>query len=131
MYTGETDILKLGVISRWNGFSRTNYFPGACGDVNGTSGELWPPVEDDEKVYIFAPDICRLALALFYAFLFQVHFVFSSIPMSLHGTDTIHGLDGKKFVCTAEVFDNGTKYPNMECFNSNVPSGTRNVSLCK
>lgn len=51
--------------------------------------------------------------------------------MSVDGTDTVHGLDGKKFVCTDEVFDNGTKYPDMGCFNSYVPSGTRNVSLCK
>lgn len=51
--------------------------------------------------------------------------------MVLDGTDTVHGLDGKKFVCDDEVFDNGTKYANMGCFSSHVPSGTRNVSLCK
>lgn len=43
----------------------------------------------------------------------------------------MHGLDGKKFVGDSRVFDNGTKYPNMGCFTPNVPSGTRNVSLCK
>lgn len=59
MYTGEEDILKLGVFDRWNGVKRTNYYEGSCGDVNGTSGELWPPVENDKRVYIFAPDICR------------------------------------------------------------------------
>lgn len=59
MYSGETDILKLGVITRWNGVAKTEYYEGDCGDVNGTSGELWPPVEDDKKVYVFAPDICR------------------------------------------------------------------------
>lgn len=59
MYTGETDILKLGILTHWDGVSRTSYYEGHCGDVNGTSGELWPPVENDKKVYIFAPDTCR------------------------------------------------------------------------
>lgn len=59
MFSGQTDINKLGIINMWNGVSRTDYYEGSCGDVNGTSGELWPPVGDDQKVYIFAPDICR------------------------------------------------------------------------
>lgn len=56
---------------------------------------------------------------------------YSSIPLVHDGTDSVHGLDGNKFVCNDEVFDNGTKYTDMGCFSSNVPSGTRNVSLCK
>lgn len=59
MYTGEKDVNQLGIITVWNGMSRTKYYEGHCGDVNGTSGELWPPLEGEEKVYIFAPDICR------------------------------------------------------------------------
>lgn len=59
MYTGETDLHELGIISRWNGVARTDYYKDECGDVNGTSGELWPPIEEEEKVYIFAPDTCR------------------------------------------------------------------------
>lgn len=59
MYTGTTNISDLGVITMWNGVSRTDYYEGQCGDVKGTSGELWPPVEGDKLVYIFAPDICR------------------------------------------------------------------------
>lgn len=53
---------KLGIIEMWNGVPKTRYYEGQCGDVNGTSGELWPPVENDEKVYIFAPDICRYVI---------------------------------------------------------------------
>lgn len=59
MYTGTNDINKLGVFNQWNGASYSKYYGKVCGDVNGTSGELWPPVINDHKVAVFSPDICR------------------------------------------------------------------------
>lgn len=58
--TGVDDIYNVGIMDRWNGMANTNYYKGECGMVNGTSGELFPPMKyvmDD--VDIFIPDICR------------------------------------------------------------------------
>lgn len=43
----------------WNGKTNTSYYDNYCGDINGTSGELWPPVKDYQEVSIFSSDICR------------------------------------------------------------------------
>lgn len=59
MYTGTTDLELLGVMDLWNGEPKTKHYDSYCAYVNGTSGELWPPVENYEEVSIFAPDICR------------------------------------------------------------------------
>lgn len=59
MYDGTDDIQKLGRFAWWNYKSRTEFFPSYCGDVNGTSGELWYPVQEDKYVDVFSPDTCR------------------------------------------------------------------------
>lgn len=59
MYTGVDDLELLGIIDLWNGKSATTFYRGYCALVNGTSGELWPPVKDYNRVSIFSPDICR------------------------------------------------------------------------
>lgn len=59
MYNGADDINKLGRLTAWNYSNRTNYYPGSCGIINGTIGELFYPVLDDEEVTVFSPDICR------------------------------------------------------------------------
>jgi CD36 family. len=57
MLTGESNILDLGKIVRWNYSNRTNYY-GSCGLVNGTNGDLWFPPYDAEKVTVFSSDLC-------------------------------------------------------------------------
>lgn len=59
MYTGENNINLLGIINKWNAVSWTGDYSSYCGVVNGTSGELWPPVNSYDKVALFAPDLCR------------------------------------------------------------------------
>lgn len=59
MYTGANNINLLGIINKWNGASWTGDYTSYCGVVNGTSGELWPPVKKYDKVSIFSPDLCR------------------------------------------------------------------------
>lgn len=60
MYSGGKDPSKLGIITKWNYEHKTSYYPGDCGIVNGSSGELWYAVRGQEKVSIFSPDMCRL-----------------------------------------------------------------------
>lgn len=59
MYDGGKDISKLGLIAKWNYEHVTSYYPGQCGIVDGTSGELWYAPHDDDTVAIFASDLCR------------------------------------------------------------------------
>ncbi|XP_044750062.1 protein croquemort-like isoform X2 [Coccinella septempunctata] len=115
MYTGADDIQKLGIITRWNQSPRSPEYPGYCGMVNGTSGELWYPLKDAEKVSIFTPDTC------------------STLTLEANGTYSTFGVEGKLFAQTERLFDNGTKYQEMDCFSPGVhlPTGVRNVSQCK
>lgn len=59
MYDGSDDLRKLGRIVKWNYNSSTTYYPGKCGQVEGTSGELWYPIQNDPTVEIFTSDLCR------------------------------------------------------------------------
>jgi len=116
MFTGTDDIELLGIIDKWNGNQRTPFYNNYCADVNGTSGELWPPVAKYKSVSIFSPDIC------------------STIEITqTNNTPYTNGLMGKEFAATEKLFDNGTKYPSMGCFNGAriFPSGVRDVSKCK
>ncbi|KAK9686067.1 CD36 family [Popillia japonica] len=117
MYTGVDNIDLLGIINKWNSVSWTGDYTSYCGVVNGTSGELWPPVKKYDKVAIFSPDLC------------------STIWLS-HQTnysEEIVGMTGKKYIGTDFLFDNGTKYPEQKCFvnDKSFPSGVRDVSACK
>lgn len=64
MYTGTDDLLKTGMLTRWNGYSQVPFYPGQCGKVSGSTGELFPPIYDAESVLMFASDMCRY-VALF------------------------------------------------------------------
>lgn len=59
MNEGISDINKLGLFDKWNGLPHSKYYKGSCGNINGSSGELWPPVKNLNTVSIFSPDICR------------------------------------------------------------------------
>lgn len=59
MNTGGDDISKLGIIRAWNYNEKIPIWQGQCADINGTSGELWYPPNDDKSVRIFSPDLCR------------------------------------------------------------------------
>jgi scavenger receptor class B, member 1 len=59
MYTGHDNLGKLGILTEWNDRTHTKYNYGACSMVNGTTGELWPPVNGTEDLDLFATDLCR------------------------------------------------------------------------
>lgn len=122
MFTGTDEITKLGNIQMWNDKTSTELYRNNCSNVKGTSGELWPPIENHEKptISVFAPDICR------------------SIDLKYNSEFSILGLNGYKWTADDSVFDNGDKYPEMECFCSadvkrcpDLKSGVFNASSCK
>jgi scavenger receptor class B, member 1 len=59
MYTGHDNLSKLGILTEWNDTNHTKYNYGACSMVNGTTGELWPPVNGTADLDLFATDLCR------------------------------------------------------------------------
>lgn len=122
MFTGVDDIFSLGNLQLWNGKPSTSYYRGHCGDVKGTTGELWPPIHENEKpnLSLFVPDICR------------------TIELKYSEEYSKLGIDGYKWVADESVFDNGVKYPEMACYCNSAPdscpdlaSGVFNASKCK
>lgn len=59
MFTGADDLKKTGLMDKWNGNSSVPFYPGKCGDVVGTTGELWPPTVGNTSVNMFISDMCR------------------------------------------------------------------------
>lgn len=60
MKSGVGDSTHMGQLVSWNGQNHTKDFPGECGLVNGSTGDLWPLDMDINKgLTIFAPDMCR------------------------------------------------------------------------
>lgn len=58
MLTGKSNIHELGVLKEWNYNSEVSYYPGECGKVKGTNGDLWPPLLNNQTVSFFVSDIC-------------------------------------------------------------------------
>lgn len=122
MFTGVEDIFKLGNVELWNGRPTTNMYRGQCGEVRGTTGELWPPIEENQKpnIEVFVPDVCR------------------TIELKYVDNFSKLGINGYKWVADDSVFDNGNKYPESSCYCNAVPqscpdlaSGVFNASACK
>ena len=58
MLTGATNIKDLGTLKEWNYNNRSKYYKDTCGMINGTLGDLWPPMKDAQTVSVFASDVC-------------------------------------------------------------------------
>ncbi|XP_018327456.1 protein croquemort isoform X2 [Agrilus planipennis] len=115
IYTGRTDLDLLGMMDLWNHVPHTNIYEGYCDYVNGTTGEVWPPVKHVQKVAVFSPDIC------------------STVWLSYEQDVSMLEVIGRKYISTNFTLDNGVLYPELACFNYGdpVPTGARNVSACK
>lgn len=131
MHTGTDDITKLGIMDAWNFEQYPPYYDGQCARITGSTGELFPPMENAKNVDLFAPEIC------------------SSLKLNkTEETLERFGLEAYKFVGDSSVFDNGTKFPEKRCFcaksqlignNANIrscteecmPSGVRSISKCR
>lgn len=58
MLTGKSNLFELGIVKEWNFQDRVSYYPGECGIVQGTNGDLWPPLPDNKTISFFVSDIC-------------------------------------------------------------------------
>lgn len=114
--TGVDDIKGIGNIRKWNHVSRTNYFEGKCADLSGSSGDFFPPfITKNQTMELFSPEMCR------------------SVLMDFEEEKEIKGVKTFKFSGGDRTVDNGTLYPENECYCGGVcvPSGLFNVSSCR
>lgn len=92
-------------------------YKGKCSQVYGSAGELYPPEQKKESIDVFTPDMCR------------------SIPFDFEEEVDVYGVLGYKFTASERLVDNGTKYPENECYfdgrNEFYPSGVFNISACR
>ena len=121
MYTGASDLYKIGQISEWNyGTNVSDHiYQGECSDIRGSAGEFFPPHRDRTHVDLFAPDICR------------------TLRFNYEEDIKVHGITGYKFVLDQEIVDNSTDENGYACCNPYpdedvyLPRGLLNVSACK
>ncbi|XP_046415486.1 protein croquemort-like isoform X2 [Neodiprion fabricii] len=116
MHTGVEDVLNLGVLENWNYRNRTDFWSGECSMIRGTTGELWPPVDRDESIEIFAPDIC------------------TSLVLSRANDTEILNVEGHRYITDRATFDNGSTVPSRACYcvkEPCQPSGMLDVSECR
>jgi hypothetical protein len=75
MHTGTDDINLVGMLDAWNYEQHPPYYDDECGRVTGAT-ELFPPVENADKIGLFAPEICS-----------SIELVKSSDPLSRLGVE--------------------------------------------
>lgn len=116
MNTGASDITKIGQMENWNYNTRTDFFAGTCGMINGSAGEFYPPNQTKDKpVMFYSGDMCR------------------SIAFDFEKEVQVHGITGFKYSGGKKTVDNGTEFPENQCFSEGevVPSGVMNVTSCR
>jgi len=89
----------MGDLLLWNGQNTTGYYPGECGKVNGSTGELWSPDRKwNQPTSIFLPDAAR------YLNLFPTENL------------TVDGIAVWRYESTNLTLDNGQLSPDTKCF---------------
>ncbi|GCC34036.1 lysosome membrane protein 2-like isoform X1 [Chiloscyllium punctatum] len=114
--TGKGDYMKFTEVMMWNGQESLNLWASnACNMINGTDGASFHPlIERDEKLYIFASDICR------------------SFYLMFEKEVEVEGIGAYRFILPKEAF--ASDHPsNKECCpGGNCPlSGVLNISTCR
>ncbi|XP_055375827.1 uncharacterized protein LOC129608368 [Condylostylus longicornis] len=103
--TGTDEIHKLGYITYWNYSRKTDFYDEHCSMINGTEGDLWPPLIDTNKfLSIFIRDICR------------------SVNIYPDVDILLYGVSGTIWKATQLTLDSGQIEKNNLCFcpNSNI-----------
>lgn len=114
--SGVRNINELGVLKRWNYTNKTRFFTGKCGEIYGSSGDLFPPGRTrDDTITLFSPDVCR------------------PLTLKFANDDEVEGVPVYKFEVDPHLLDNGTLIPDNECYCNGecVPSGVLNITQCR
>lgn len=116
MDTGANDIKQVGHIRSWNYENTTGYFKDRCGNVDGTSGEVFPPyLSKEDTIGLFSGDLCR------------------TIYLSNGQETLVDGVKGLRYVGGTDLVDSGVVDPNTACFQEGepVPLGLLNITTCR
>uniref|UniRef100_A0A023GDR3 Scavenger receptor class B member 1 n=1 Tax=Amblyomma triste TaxID=251400 RepID=A0A023GDR3_AMBTT len=116
VYTGKGEMDKYNLITRWNGLQNLTWWRGTCGMINGSNGELVPPLSPgQDSLYIFNPDFCR------------------SFKMVSDGYVTKMGINLERFVAPRSTFQNGDNYSANACFDTKfqLRSGVMDLGPCQ
>ncbi|XP_078088088.1 lysosome membrane protein 2-like isoform X2 [Mustelus asterias] len=114
--TGENDYMKLNEIITWNGQKSLNWWPSNfCNMINGTDGASFHSlVKKNEKLYVFAADICR------------------SFYLTFEKELDVQGINAYRFVLPKEAFANDHPSNKGCCPDGICPlSGVLNISVCR
>ncbi|KAL7050562.1 hypothetical protein ACKWTF_004125 [Chironomus riparius] len=114
----DTSLSTLGQLREWTMMAKPKFLETNCGSYKGASaGDLFPPklAKKSQMISVFANDMCR------------------SIDLDFVEETEVEGITGRKFVAGDRVIDNGTKYPENECYCNGecVPSGVLNITACR
>lgn len=60
MKAGQSDISKMGSLTKWNYVNKSRFYHDKCSEISGTSGELWPmDMNPTGDISLFVTDLCR------------------------------------------------------------------------
>ncbi|XP_047356579.1 protein croquemort isoform X1 [Vespa velutina] len=116
MLTGTNNLYEMGIVKEWNFVNKTNYYKDSCAIIDGTNGDLWPPLDNNKTANIFVPDICTY------------------VTLTYDNESLYQGLEGSKFISSITTLDNGDNVKSRKCYCKNKPcepSGVLDVSRCK
>merc|ERR1712156_832550 len=101
VFTGQDDMSKSGLISRWNGESNlSEFYPEEpCNRLEGSAGDAFPPSQGKMAVPFFSSDLCR------------------PITFNFQNETQVDGVDAYMYKIEEGVMANGTFNANNSCFN--------------
>lgn len=115
IFTGSKGMHNYGEMDKYNGLSEMNAFHGYCNVINGTVGDMWPPLalENWDNVTLFIRDFCR------------------SIRLSYLGDVETRGVKLRRYWGEGRLFDYAEKDNQCFCTGTCFPSGVLNISACQ
>ncbi|XP_075545745.1 protein croquemort-like isoform X2 [Dermacentor variabilis] len=114
IFTGAKGMDNYGAMDKFNGRDETSAYRGYCNMVNGTVGDMWPPValENKDNITLFVSDFCR------------------SIDMEFLGDVETRGVKLRRYYASPRMFNYSSQESHCFCDSTCLPNGALNVSAC-
>lgn len=119
MSTGSTNLSTLGNIYFLNGLDRTEAYAEGCDIVQGSLGELWPPMTKQSiHKFLFSPELCRSILLSY------------SGHIGEEQTDTTKWTFDEATMASAKIYNETRCYCPDSDYNRCPPNGLVDISKC-
>ncbi|XP_077517685.1 protein croquemort-like isoform X1 [Amblyomma americanum] len=114
IFTGSKGMDNYGAMDNYNGLNATSAYHGHCNLINGTVGDMYPPLalEKKENLTLFVSDFCR------------------SIVLDFLGDVETRGVKLRRYYAGPRMFNYSSKGSRCFCDKTCLPSGVLNVSAC-